>query len=102
MLTFEDMPIGEYDIPKDTRDFMIHSMQKGVASKQAALEVGCMVEVVDVDDLDRYIEQAKASNATDIVDAFSDVLRQGSYNHYWAFDKGLKNNGYSSRLCSSW
>jgi hypothetical protein len=51
-----------------------------------------MVEVTDVEDLDKYIVQAAASNAEDIVAGF-EVLRNGSYNHYWAFDKGLKNAG---------
>ncbi len=90
-VTFEDMPIGEYDIPK-IQELYDSLYAKGVASKQAALEVGCMVEVTDVDDLDKYIEQAEASNASDIVAGFN-VLRDGSYNHYWAFDKGLKNMG---------
>jgi hypothetical protein len=53
-----------------------------------------MVEVTDIDDLDKYIEQAKEINATDVVEAFN-VLRDGSYNHYWAFDRGLKNIGVS-------
>jgi beta-mannanase len=53
-----------------------------------------MVEVVDVTDLDKYIKQAEDSNATDIVEAFK-VLRQGSYNHYWAFNKGLTKIGVS-------
>ncbi len=91
-VAFEDMPIGQYDIPK-IQELYDSLYAKGVTSVQDALEVGCMVEVVDVDDLDKYIEQAKESNATDIIVAFSDVLRQGSYNHYWAFDKGLKNMG---------
>ncbi len=88
---FEDMPMGQYDIPA-IQDLYNTLYDKGIASKQAALEVGCMVEVVDIDDLDEFIHQAEASNATDVVAAFN-VLRDGSYSHYWAFDKGLKNMG---------
>ena len=97
-VAFEDMPRGVYDIPaiQELYDFLY---DKGIASKQAALEVGCMVEVVDIDDLDEYIELAEESNATDVIDAFN-ILRDGSYSHYWAFDKGLKNMGITDGCCS--
>lgn len=72
---------------------------KGIQSKQDALEVGCMVEVVDIDDLDGYIEEAQASNAQDVLDVFN-YLRNGSYTHYWAFDEGLRNMGISNGCCS--
>lgn len=88
---FGDMPTGVYDIPAIQELYNI-LYDKGIESPQAALEVGCMVEVVDIDDLDEFIHQAQESNATDIVAAFN-VLRDGSYSHYWAFDKGLKNMG---------
>ena len=90
-ISFDDMPTGTYDI-QAIQALYDSLYDKGIASKQAALEVGCMVEVVDVNDLDRYIAQAEASNAADIVAGFN-LLRNGSYNHYWAFDKGLKNMG---------
>jgi hypothetical protein len=66
----------------------------GQTNQESALKIGCMVEVTDINDLDTYIADANLSenNATDIVAAF-EVLRNGSYNHYWAFDKGLKNLG---------
>ncbi|HHH19666.1 MAG TPA: DUF2202 domain-containing protein [Campylobacterales bacterium] len=72
---------------------------KGIQSTQDALEVGCIVEVTDIDDLDTYIEQATASNASDVLEVFN-FLRDGSYNHYWAFDKGLKNMGVSEGCCA--
>lgn len=87
-VAFADMPMGEYDI-EHIQDLYDMLYAKGTASHQAALEVGCMVEVIDIDDLDKFIIQAEASDATDIVDAFG-ILRDGSYKHYWAFDKGLK------------
>jgi len=72
--------------------------EKGITSKQDALEVGCMVEVVDIDDLDKYIAQAEASNAPDVREIFY-FLRKGSYTHYWSFDSGLKNMGLSKGCC---
>ncbi len=72
---------------------------KGINSQQDALEVGCMVEVTDIDDLDKYISQASESNASDVIEVFN-FLRDGSYVHYWAFDNGLKNIGISTGCCS--
>ena len=92
-VAFADMPMGEYDVAH-IQELYDDLYAKGIVSKQAALEVGCIVEVVDVDDLDKFILQAEEANATDIVAGFN-VLRNGSYNHYWAFDKGLKNMGVS-------
>ncbi len=40
----------------------------------------------------RYIALAQDSNASDVEEAFT-FLRNASYNHYWAFDKGLKDLG---------
>ena len=72
---------------------------KGIQSQKDALEVGCLVEVTDIDDLDKYMEQANTSKADDVYAVF-DFLREGSYKHYWAFDKGLKNKGVADGCCS--
>ena len=56
-----------------------------------------MVEVTDVDDLNRYIEIAEGRE--DLIATF-DFLRSGSYNHYWAFDRGLKKLGVNDGCCS--
>ncbi|MBU1668948.1 DUF2202 domain-containing protein [bacterium] len=72
---------------------------KGIQSQQDALEVGCLVEVTDIDDLDIHITQATDSNASDVLAVF-DFLRDGSYKHYWAFDKGLKSMGITEGCCS--
>ncbi len=85
---------GVYDIQK-IQDLYDSLYALGTTSKVDALKAGCMVEVTDVNDLDKYITQAEESNATDIVEAF-EVLRKGSYNHYWAFDKALKNSGVTN------
>ena len=71
---------------------------KGIQSRQDALEVGCMVEVVDIDDLDKYIALAKESNATDVLEVFN-FLITGSYKHYQQFDKGLKDMGVATGCC---
>jgi len=97
-IAFEDLPSGQYDIPA-IQELYDALYEKGILSQQDALEVGCMVEVTDINDLDEYIAIAEESDATDVVEAFK-VLRSGSYNHYWAFDKGLKNLGIEEGCCS--
>jgi hypothetical protein len=72
---------------------------QGSNSEIDALKVVCIIEVVDVTDLDRDIVIAQNENATDIITVF-DFLRNGSYNHYWSFDEGLKNRGISDGCCS--
>ncbi len=97
-VAFEDMPRGQYDIPA-IQSLYDDLYAKGTSSQREALEVGCMVEVTDINDLDGYIATAESSNASDVKDAFN-ILRDGSYKHYWAFDKGLKNIGVSDGCCS--
>jgi len=72
---------------------------KGIRSQKDALEVGCIVEVTDIEDLNKYISEAQRAGANDVVQVY-DFLRKGSYNHYWAFDRGLKNLGVSNGCCS--
>ena len=92
------LPSGKYDIQaiQDLYDALI---AKGQKSTQDALEVGCMVEVTDINDLNEKIAHAQASGAQDLVEAFN-ILRDGSYNHYWAFDRGLKNIGVEAGCCN--
>ncbi len=94
----EDMEAGVYDI-QAIQDLYNTLYAKGVKSKQDALEVGCIVEVTDINDLNVRIATAKDYNATDI-ETVLNFLRDGSYNHYWAFDKGLKNLGVTDGCCS--
>jgi hypothetical protein len=93
-VSFEDMPSGEYGIVA-IQELYNALVAKGETSKEEALMVGCMVEVTDITDLDEKIEIAQASNAEDIEASFTN-LRNASYNHYWAFDKGLKNLGVTN------
>jgi len=97
-LTLDNMPSGVYDIPAIQELYNV-LYDKGIQSQQDALEVGCMVEVTDVNDLDEYVALAQESNALDAEAVFT-AIRSGSYNHYWAFDKGLKNIGIIDGCCS--
>jgi len=94
----ENMKAGTYDIAKIQRlyDDLVTA---GSVSETEALKVGCTVEVVDIDDLDDYIKIAEESNASDVIETFN-FLRNGSYNHYWSFDRALKNRGMSDGCCT--
>ena len=92
------LPSGRYDI-SHIQELYNALVAKGEDSVQDALEVGCMVEVTDINDLNPKVENAKASGAADLQAVF-EFLRDGSYNHYWAFDKGLKNLGIDDGCCS--
>jgi len=97
-IAIDSMPSGEYDI--ETIQILYNALySKGITSQKDALEVGCMVEVTDINDLDNYIKMAQDSKADDVIQSF-EILRDGSYSHYWAFDKGLKNIGISDGCCS--
>ena len=59
---------------------------KGKKSLKDALEVGIMVEVTDIEDLDKYLKIASSPD----IKAMFEFLRAGSYNHYNAFNLALK------------
>ena len=91
-----NMPVGKYAVP-EIEDLYNTLYDYGRVSRQASLEVGCMVEVTDIVDLDKYIAGATGNQA--MLDTF-DILRSGSYSHYWSFDSGLKNMGIADGCCS--
>ena len=62
-----------------------------------ALKVACMVEVTDINDLN--VDIALAGDVMELVDTFN-ILRDGSYNHYWGFDSALKAQGVTDGCCS--
>jgi len=70
----------------------------GSGSLTDALKVGCMVEVTDINDLNVRLEASQ--DHEDIVTVFEN-LRNGSYNHYWAFDGALKSLGVADGCCSA-
>jgi hypothetical protein len=92
------LPSGKYDIDH-IQELYDNLVAKGTDSVQDALEVGCMVEVTDINDLNPKIDNAVESGAKDLEDAFK-YLRDGSYNHYWAFNQGLQNLGIEDGCCS--
>lgn len=92
------LPVGKFGV-ESIQTLYDALYEKGIKSAQDALEVGCMVEVTDVNDLNIHIASSQEINAQDLVDTF-DVLRSGSYSHYWSFDKGLKNMGVTEGCCS--
>jgi len=92
----EYMESGTYDIA-EIQSLYDTLMALGTDEIEA-LKVGCMVEVTDVDDLNRDIALAEASGASDVVTVFG-YLRNGSYNHYWSFDADLKNRGVDEGCC---
>jgi hypothetical protein len=89
---------GEFGV-QEIQDLYDTLYAEGKQSQQAALEVGCKVEVTDVEDLLDEIKIAEEVNAQDLI-AVWNVLLSGSYSHYWAFDKGLKNKGVTDGCCS--
>jgi len=91
-----EMPAGTFAIAP-IQELYDTLYAEGNSSLQAALEVGCKVEVTDVNDLDEDIALAESNAA--LVDTFN-ILRSGSYNHYWAFDKGLKSLGVTEGCCA--
>ena len=92
----QNMPAGLYAI--DEIQALYDALYaQGKNSQVTALEVGCIVEVTDINDLDTDI--VIAENNTALIDTFN-ILRSGSYNHYWAFDKGLKSLGINEGCCS--
>ena len=93
------LPVGVYKT-QEIQNMYNDLNATGNESIQGAYEVGCIIEVTDVEDLNTYITYAQESNASDIKTVL-EWLRSGSYNHYWAFDKGLKNfAGISLGCCS--
>jgi len=89
---------GEFGV-QEIQDLYDTLYAEGKQSQQAALEVGCKVEVTDVEDLLDEIKIAEEVDAQDLIATWN-VLLSGSYSHYWAFDKGLKNKGVTDGCCS--
>ncbi len=90
------MPVGKFEVP-EIQDLYNMLFDLGRESTRSSLEVGCMVEVVDINDLDHFLSTSTGNQA--LIDTFN-ILRDGSFNHYWAFDEGLKNMGIPEGCCS--
>ncbi len=92
----ESMPIGEYKVEKIQNLYNL-LYEKGERSQKDALEVACMVEVTDIDDLTHFLKDENLPQ--DIKTSFT-FLIEGSYKHYWAFDRALKNMDIEEGCCS--
>jgi len=95
--SIEGLGDGNYSV-EDIEELYNMLYDKGIRSERDALEVGCMVEVVDIDDLDEYIELAEESNAPDVLEVFN-FLISGSYKHYWTFHDALVGMGIADGCC---
>ena len=76
--------VGEFTNPK-LQKLYNDLIAKGKKSLKDALEVGIMVEVTDVEDLDKFLSSA---TSPDVIALFK-FLRAGSYNHYNGFNRTL-------------
>ncbi|NPA52169.1 MAG: DUF2202 domain-containing protein [Aquificae bacterium] len=90
----DDYPPGEYSID-EVKQLYDNLLAQGQVNIIEALKVGCIVEVVDVEDLN---ERLALVDNQDIILAF-EALRQGSYNHYWAFYYSLQQIGVEEGCC---
>jgi len=90
------MAAGEFAID-DIQNLYNTLYSEGSANKIESLKVGCKVEVIDVNDLDTFIDQSAGNQA--LVDTFT-TLRAGSYEHYWTFHSALKKAGINNGCCS--
>jgi len=86
--------MGEFILP-EISELYTKLYALGAQSEIDALKVGCMVEVTDIRDLDKYIPVVNKNIA--LVFGY---LKEGSYHHYKAFDKSLKSLGVSDGCCS--
>jgi hypothetical protein len=76
--------LGEFS-NQDLQDLYDDLIQKGELSKIDALEVGVIIEVTDIDDLEEGIE---TTTHNDIKTVYSNLLK-GSLNHLTAFESEL-------------
>ncbi|MCF6244021.1 MAG: DUF2202 domain-containing protein [Sulfurovum sp.] len=93
-----DLESGKFNVP-EVQKLYDTLYEMGTASPEDALKVGCMVEVTDINDLEADLLIAQESNAQDVVDVFT-KLRDGSYPHYWSFDKALIGMEVTEGCCS--
>jgi len=94
--TLASLPANTFDLP-EIQDLYDSLTTLGTPSVQASLEVGCMVEVTDINDLLERMENLE--DADDIKTVYSALL-SGSYSHYWSFDNALKTLGVTEGCCS--
>ncbi len=90
------LPANEFSLD-EVQNLFDTLYEAGAPSLQHALEVGCMVEVTDINDLLERMEDL--DGADDIKLVYSNLL-SGSYSHYWSFDNALKTLNVTDGCCS--
>ncbi|RKX93535.1 MAG: hypothetical protein DRZ90_12710 [Spirochaetes bacterium] len=83
-LVFNEMPQGEYSIPA-LQSLYDDLLDKGSLSIKDAMEVGRLVEITDIEDLDRILQ----GNLPDDYRVVYENLRTGSEHHLDAFNRQL-------------
>ena len=77
-----------YFVNKDLQKLHNDLMAKGNLSPIDALEVGVIIEIEDIEDLENYLLDDKLTDKQDINRVFTNLLN-GSYNHFAAFNSHL-------------
>jgi len=83
-LVFTEEASGDFSIP-ELQDLYNSLFESGSVSLEDALEVGRLVEITDIDDLDRFL----SVNPPDDYRFIFENLRQGSVHHLEAFNRQL-------------
>ncbi len=83
-LEFSEMPRGEFSIPA-LQSLYDDLLEKGSLSIKDAMEVGRLVEITDIEDLDRIL----LGNPPDDYKVVFENLRRGSEQHLNAFNRQL-------------
>jgi hypothetical protein len=88
-----------YDIPQtegygELQDLYNDLITKGSFSLENALEVGVMIEILDIEDLDK----ALTSTTNESIKTVYTNLRKGSVNHLNAFVRNMQQNGFDTDL----
>ena len=77
-----------YFVNEELQQLYNDLMAKGNLSPIDALEVGVIIEIEDIEDLENYLFDDKLTDKQDINRVFTNLLN-GSYNHFAAFNSHL-------------
>lgn len=91
--------LDRYDIPQtegygELEDLYRDLIDKGSISLENALEVGLMIEMLDIEDLDKSL----ATTTNEAIKTVYTNLRKGSVNHLNAFVRNMQQNGFDTDL----
>ena len=91
-----NMPAGTFVVPA-IQNLYDTLYAEGNVSLTASYQAACKVEVTDINDLNDEI--ITAADNQDLIGTF-EILRAGSYKHYWAFHDALIGIGVAEGCCS--